>query len=695
MKLKLFTKLAAAAMAMTAALFANEADAQTFTAIPAEGSNISSGGTITLTFEDVTKVTEDYSKLCTCTQNGSGYRVRTNTDRNKFEITLVNDPRPGEFQITIASGYLLLDGVPYEQTIVLNYNFKAAAWTGEVRVTPDINLSKGYVEELGDVTYQFLGAKRLTYLAAADKLATLTRDGVLIKSYKAADVRCMFDEMTFFNEPAYTEPGYYILSLPAEAYTVDNETGMESWVYGFRIAEEAITYDPADTSLSELDKITVTFDNASTVTEVTPLDQAMTVADENGDAIDFTASVEGNKVTVLLSEVIKNGQCVITIPAGTLALDGVTYNKVVTRTYTVESVELNYTVKVSPENNAVLFSFDMCDVEFDGAETVKWTVTSSQDAPYLTVDGERVITFITNHLGATGNKLTITLDDVMNEAGTYQVVIPAAGFRVDGQKTEDDLVFTYYVKNGQPTFNPAPGEVGDLSKIALTFEGVDKAVLAEGAMPTLKNAAGDAMVVNVKEEGNVITVNVESELVNGKYNLEFAANSLILDGATYPNSVKAAYTYVALPEYTLAVDPKEGVVESLSKIALTFAGVTEVKTAAAVPTIVNKADNSAAGTITTTAEGNVLTLTLSAAVEAAGEYVVTVPAGACTLDGAPVDEIVLNYEIKGSAVSEIAAGTAKVTVVTIDGKVVAKDADASSLKLDKGVYIINGKKVMK
>lgn len=697
MKLKLFTKITALVMAVIVAFFVTDAKAVTFTSNPKIGGSVQSGAVITLTFEDVAKVTENYEKLCICTQNGTNYRIRTNSSRNRLEITLVADPKPGEFQIKIASGYIVLDGVPYEEELLLTYNFRADGWINEVNVTPDVNKTKGMVDELGDVEYEFLGAKRVTYLADPNLLATLSKDGVVIKTYGASDVRCAMNIMTFFNDPAYTETGYYVLALPASSYEVDGNEGISSWNYAFRISETTVNYNPSEESVKTLEKIEMTFADASTVTEAKPAADNVTLTDGDGNAIAFTCSLEGNVFTVVPAAPLTSGECTLFVPGGTFSLDDTVYSKNISRKYVIEDTDLHYTVSATPANNATLFGFDGVDIKFDGIKTTKWTITSSANAPYLDVNGNRRITFSSSAISATGDMLSIVTDDIMTEAGVYQVVIPADGFTLDGQKTLEDIILTYNVKEVNPSFNPAPGEVGDLSKIEVTFEGIDNAELAEGMMPTLKNAAGEAVTVTVSAEGNVVTLIPDGKLANGKYNLEFAANTMVLDGATYSEVVKAAYTYVNLPDYALSADPQEGVVESLSNIALTFAGVTEVKVGAdaAAPTLSDKANNGEVAVFAASAAGNVLTLALAAPIEAAGEYVVTIPAGACTLDGAPVNEIVLTYEIKANSVNELATSDAKVTVISIDGKVVAKDADASSLKLNKGVYIVNGKKVMK
>ncbi len=101
----------------------------------------------------------------------------------------------------------------------------------------------------------------------------------------------------------------------------------------------------------------------------------------------------------------------------------------------------------------------------------------------------------------------------------------------------------------------------------------------------------------------------------------------------------------------------------------------------------------------TVEQGVRFTITFTPAPDEAGEYLLQVSEGTITIDGAiaspSVEETFVLDRTSGIA-DALAEGNGNVTVVTIDGKVVLDNAPASELRtIEDGLYIINGKKVLK
>lgn len=92
------------------------------------------------------------------------------------------------------------------------------------------------------------------------------------------------------------------------------------------------------------------------------------------------------------------------------------------------------------------------------------------------------------------------------------------------------------------------------------------------------------------------------------------------------------------------------------------------------------------------------TVTFNPEPDVAGDYLFKVSEGTITLDGnvaSPLVEETFVLDRTTGITNAFADEDGNVTVVTIDGKVVLDNAPASELgDLDKGIYIINGKKVL-
>ncbi len=196
----------------------------------------------------------------------------------------------------------------------------------------------------------------------------------------------------------------------------------------------------------------------------------------------------------------------------------------------------------------------------------------------------------------------------------------------------------------------------------------------------------------------------------GVYNIEVPADFFVLgeqfDGG-YSKAASVTYE-VKAPAKPLVVEltPAVGTVTEIpAKIIVTLPNNSSVgKTDTAEPTLVDDKGNSYAATLEIDwdiEDLNVITIVLSGgAIKANGTYTLTIPAGALTYDDDPdnvnATDLVFVYVIGTDGINSlVSAEGGKVSVYSINGTQLLKNADAEAVgKLAKGMYIINGKKVI-
>lgn len=215
--------------------------------------------------------------------------------------------------------------------------------------------------------------------------------------------------------------------------------------------------------------------------------------------------------------------------------------------------------------------------------------------------------------------------------------------------------------------------VTDYSKEADTED--DAATIINVVVPTLENIeSGDEVVLTLK-------------------------NVIAADGLDHANDVKATYTYtiaeVVIPEFSIT--PAGGsIVDKLAYFELTNEAGLKHNEAAANATISQEA-NEVASVVSVTVSGNVATLVLNQEVTEEGEYTLTIPAGYFLVGEANVEseEMSFSYTVKTTSVNSIIGDEGAADVYTIQGvKLYEKVSVDVISNLEKGLYIINGKKVM-
>lgn len=218
------------------------------------------------------------------------------------------------------------------------------------------------------------------------------------------------------------------------------------------------------------------------------------------------------------------------------------------------------------------------------------------------------------------------------------------------------------------------------------------------------------------EIGAYYTLNVAAGAVNVLIGSEAIPN----EGLTYSFTLEADNNEASLPEPN--VDPAEGTVNKLQTVKMSWTGklgsldllnaVNDIEEEASVSPVTltyNGTDItepaitfewSSREAVTPGAEGDILVISLTEETSVAdGEYVLTIPAGYLQISDIETgtlynEDIVLKYTVDSSfnSIGSIGIDKDAVTIYNING---VKVAGNSFDTLPKGVYIINGKKVIK
>ncbi len=303
--------------------------------------------------------------------------------------------------------------------------------------------------------------------------------------------------------------------------------------------------------------------------------------------------------------------------------------------------------------------------------------------------------------------------------GIYTLTIPAGAVYGDGPEdiNTKDVVVVYTI--GTVT-EPAVLTVSPESEttlesletvtfsceggIAINPEATDKITIYDMAnRQEVASFAGDELVA---AENALSIVLSEAITAEGNYNVNVPAGFFLLGEEKVANEATTVYYSVASAHEAIVIDvnPASGIVTEIpATIVVTAKNRGMIgNNYDIVPTLKDSENNSYKVTldIDWNLENNQLAIYLAdGAITKAGTYTLTIPAGAIIGDSETDvnKEIVVVYTIAtGDGIDNIVAQAGgKVDVYTVNGTCVLRNADAAAVKaLRRGLYIINGKKVM-
>lgn len=377
---------------------------------------------------------------------------------------------------------------------------------------------------------------------------------------------------------------------------------------------------------------------------------------------------------------------------------------------TVDEVTYWEPVAVTPANHSDVEQLSKIEIEFPSL-----VVPLLYDA--YVYDGEGNKLDVTVDVGFDWNNDNlgvINISPAITAPGNYSIFIPKGTFCDEpygesmGKKgqTNDDMTLYYTIVGGtepEPevitvvSVDPAEGQVIELKDFTITFNIPVKCIENEALILDPKGNIVEKGTITVSE-ADAKTINVsfaEPVTADGEYTLYIVEESLEGENDVKNRSIRLNYTVGTPKEPVLevvSVNPAEGEVESLRVIDIHFEGFWVDLAAEEATAEVKNADGETVATPMIDyhpEDYNAIEIAFEAPITEAGEYTVTIPAGLVIGGGVANTEIVLHYTVKG-----VGDG---VDFVTIDADSVIYDLNGHRVygeKLPKGIYIVNGKKVV-
>ena len=463
-----------------------------------------------------------------------------------------------------------------------------------------------------------------------------------------------------------------------------------------------------------------------------------------GNVLTYTVDYE-NCYTELVA-----GNYRIVVPVGSVYFNGDENNK------NTEEYVLNFSIKesgsgdtnygalpisIDPENGSTVekltgVTFTFSAEDYPGTMSYDW----NSKAEVYDADGNLVT------IGGYGYadapvfmSINTTFEKAITEPGTYTVKVAEGNIfeytdNVSEMKICPAFEVTYIVKEGgssgatqievTATVDPAEGVVDKLSDFTVTFEGADKVAMHAYAAKfpyvalvdedgNIGTTISSTMVFPFADQPNQLSIGTHAEVTDaGKYALVVPAESLVFNGNEEITVEQESFIFYyeiegAKPQYSISVSPAAGEVstDDMKVITITFDGVSKVEfndISSQGSLYKLNEDGSYAKEYQSTPlliSDVAYTFTPFYPPTELGNYRLIIPARAVYVTDTagvtgPNDEYVVDYQITTSGIGGISEDATDLTVYGIDGVCVLRNATVQDLKnLQKGIYIVNGKKV--
>lgn len=495
------------------------ASATTYTVDPAEG-DVSSLDRIILTFDGSV---EELSYNTVVSDGISNYRCMTAAVGDTYVVTLSESLADGRYNVTIPASTISVAGEAFDQTIMLTYDLTQP----EREVTVSVNPEPGKIAWLGNVTVTLEGARQASYEpVSTETTAKLAHDGEYIRIF--SDAMVAGNRVTFAVRPTITSGGEYTLSIPDATILADGKpVGPLSFTY--ILPDFDCTVTPAPGELEDLGTVCFAFAPSAKVAEV----QYSTVTViRDGEPVRYITSARDNKFNITLIDPAIAGEYVVTVPAGTLTVDGALCDRELTATYQISGVAPGYSLEIEPADGSTIYDMQHFVLTFDGIERVTATVNSTDSAPYLTdAQGYREATV--SAVSVEGNALELSLAEPITKPGVYTLNVPSAAYLLEGARA-DDITATYTLVEKRYVVNPSEETVlYNLNTVEILFYGVsDVAVTTPDATVPVVNAEADEVsVMQLQGSRGILELIPDTELATpGRYMLFVPGNLYKLDG---------------------------------------------------------------------------------------------------------------------------------------------------------------------
>lgn len=338
-----------------------------------------------------------------------------------------------------------------------------------------------------------------------------------------------------------------------------------------------------------------------------------------------------------------------------------------------------------PENGANVDMLTDIAITWDESESV--TVD-----PMLMVGGAKVYfvngadkTFVTDIIcgPAGGNSVVLSLMMAATDAGDYLVEISDNMFTVDGVQVAG-FNLNYTIGGMPTTTSKFMIEMKDnsLSTMLVSVEPCNELSLNPDVTESIQiihnKGFGAYYAATYTAEitgANTATLTADKELGEGHYTLVIPKGTFIVDGCVNREIMKEFDLSVVNPATEYTVDPVDGsTLEELVEITITWEKATSIEVnmekmmgGIIVYQIDGEFKNKIADVFCGPAFGNYVMLSLTSLINTAGDYVVEIPGDMFTVDGTPVPEFSLSYNIPGvpSSTATMSAQQQDATLSTI------------------------------
>lgn len=513
------------------------------------------------------------------------------------------------------------------------------------------------------------------------------------------------------NAVTITEQGTWTLTIKAGALTLDGDSNAEITAT-FSVASDNPTYPLSPlpgTLIDDFSQFTIYFPGATEVefARVHPV----TLEGEGFSVPTWFVDGRENATEFIIQfrqTPYLEGVYTLTIPEGTFTVDGQPSAEVVAHYSFKPDFKLTPTPGSKVENvNELILEYPYAqNVEFIGST---YSFTFSDGGGYAApgynceaVEGAEHPTF----------RLTLLEGADQPALGTYNFYIFDGAFLIDGVENKPVIV-PYTIDHPVSTdWTVSPTETIVYNQYGLywTFLFDESASVSIVDMAGIKTVyAGKELTANedydIWTEGHKLLMGIyEAEaLTEGTLTTTIAAGALSISG-TENLAIEYTWNVVAPKTYEYVITPSpESPVADLSKITIAFtnAETAEVFNKYSVSLFDNAYTYFATPEIKAVENAEVPTFELipPTAPTTAGIYNLVIRPEAFTLDGAqegPDIDVDFDFNPSLSGIDELlSSGSTRVTVVSLEGRILFKDAPAAAVKdLPAGFYIINGKKAV-
>ncbi|MCM1291049.1 MAG: hypothetical protein NC201_01610 [Prevotella sp.] len=322
-----------------------------------------------------------------------------------------------------------------------------------------------------------------------------------------------------------------------------------------------------------------------------------------------------------------------------------------------------------------------------------------------------------------GNSAILSLFNPVTASGEYSIVIPEGFFLVNNNPVPAQTFSGYTIeKKVIPqeiiVTPPAGTQVAEIEAVYVMWRGYDSVLINPDNMdydntkiyfefgsekiPTIAN-------IEATDEYTIYTFTPQTKIQGeGRARLTVPADQIQINGANPSRDV--SYYWNVKPEEgtsTLTYDPAPGNVSELGDVVIILPEDTETITRGSIASLYDidiyrwdkdYNDYAMLGSYTARIDRDEMKiyLTCGQTFTEENDYKMTIPNGYFVINGknTPAQTVLWHVDGTGS-VSGIYVDDASYDVFSVNGAVILRDADQNGVRtLDKGLYIINGKKVI-